>query len=287
MLLCEIEVDHSHENHACLYVRRLLSGMPSDERCKRRFAVLQLWLDDSGKGQLPAFVLAGYCASVDAWIAFADEWQTELRRPPALAYLKGKEAFGLFGQFRGWSETERDSRLLRFVALIKKHSNRGLGIAIGHHNFERILKQPLSPYKTPYTFLYMLSLNIVLGVAANANEKIEVIFDRDVIKRKQAEDAYKRWLRILPEEDKQLLGREEPRFEDDMHFMPLQAADVLAWYVRARASLPDAKYEATLKSPVFAALNQIPTPVIPITDGQMRELLSRVAAGRSRGGANV
>jgi hypothetical protein len=63
--------------------------------------MLQIWLDDSGRGQRPAFVLAGYFSSVDAWIEFSDEWKALLQKRPALRRLKAYEAFGLRGEFKG------------------------------------------------------------------------------------------------------------------------------------------------------------------------------------------
>lgn len=83
--------DAHGDEYACLYVRRLVSGLPSQDR-SRCFAVLQFWLDDSGKGQPPVFVLAGYVARVEQWNAFADEWQIFLNQNPRLEYIKGYEA---------------------------------------------------------------------------------------------------------------------------------------------------------------------------------------------------
>src|SRR5713101_2268540 len=102
--------------------------------------MLQVWFDDSGKGQLPAFVLAGYFGLVPGWRDFADKWQTLLEKQPKLKYIKAYEAFGLHTQFRGWSEKERDERLLEFVRLIAEFSGKGIAFVIDHEPFDVIVK---------------------------------------------------------------------------------------------------------------------------------------------------
>jgi hypothetical protein len=48
--------------------------------------MLQAWFDDSGKGQGPVYLLAGYLGNAAVWEQFAYDWQTELDREPQLPY---------------------------------------------------------------------------------------------------------------------------------------------------------------------------------------------------------
>jgi len=156
--------------------------------------VLQAWLDDSGKGQPPVFVLAGYVAEVPKWESFSDDWQKLLNKEPRLEYIKAYEAFGLRGQFRGYSVEERDRRLLEFIPLIESCSGKGLASVIDQQPFAKIIKQaPGTPFTSPYTFAYFLALSTLLPIVQEffASEQIDIVFDRDVIKRKQAENAYR------------------------------------------------------------------------------------------------
>jgi uncharacterized protein DUF3800 len=245
----------SHDDsHACLYVRRLVSGLPRAKREARRFLVLQFWLDDSGKEKLPIFVLAGYAASVEEWSAFADDWQALLDKEPKLDYIKAYEAFGFRKQFKGWSEFHRDRRLMEFVPLIRKYSNRGLAFTIGHNHFSD-KNDPVWGFKQPYMFAYITALSGLLKFAQDnpAKEKIEVIFDNGVVHRRQAKAAYKELFRRLPKDATDLLDRDEPRFEDDKKFNPLQAADLLAHCVRARSD-PNPLYDRVRVSPIYNAL---------------------------------
>jgi hypothetical protein len=218
--------------------------------------VLQIWFDDSGKGHGPVFVLAGYLARVEDWCAFADDWNALLRKEPSkLDYIKGYEAFGLRKQFKGWTENDRDERLKEFLQVTERYSGKGLAIVVPHDAFLAILKQSFQPFKNPYMFAYALSFSVMLHFAHGNpdREPIELIFDNDLVKRRQAEKAYKEIFRVYPADFVALLGSNDPRFEDDKQFNPLQAADLLAYCVRARyESHP--RYGKIRQSPIYEAL---------------------------------
>jgi len=260
--------------------------------------VLQIWFDDSGKdGKSPVFVLAGYLATVEDWCGFADDWKTLLHQgPKPLNYIKGYEAFGFNKQFIGWNEAERDSRLMEFLEIVDRYSSKGLAIVIPHDLFNTILKQTFQPFKNPYMFAYALCFSVMLHFAHGNpdREPIELIFDRDVIKRRQAENAYKDMYRVYPPDYTALLGRDEPRFEDDKQFNPLQAADLLAYCVRVRYET-DSRFDSIRQSPVYKSLagghpvGPYPgdlyaigdhTVLIEITEAQMNEFKARASRRR-------
>ena len=146
------------DDKACLFVRRLVSGLPSPKRKERQFLVLQIWFDDSGKdGIAPVFVLAGYLAPVKEWCDFADAWDRQLKRGPTpLEYLKGYEVFRFNKQFAGWTESDRNARLEEFLPLITKYSGKALAIVIPHGLFSKILQRQFEPFKNPYLYAYAL-----------------------------------------------------------------------------------------------------------------------------------
>jgi hypothetical protein len=193
-----------------------------------------------------------------------------------------------------WPAADRDNRLAEFLPIIERYSGKGLAIVIPHDIFTKIMKQSFQPFKNPYMFAYAISFAIMLGgfAANNPNrELIELIFDRDVIKRKQAENAYRDLFRVYPPEVLSLLGREEPRFEDDKQFNPLQAADLLAYCVRVRYET-DPRFDETKRSPIYKsfaggrAVGPYPgdlysigdhTILIEVTEAKMEEFKARVA----------
>ena len=236
--------------------------------------MLQVWFDDSGKGQLPVFVLAGYYGDVSDWVTFSHNWQQLLNKEPRLEYIKGYEAFGLRREFKGWTEKTRDDRLLEFIPLIKSYSGKGLAMTIGHEAFRKIIAiAPGTPFTNPYTFAYNLALATVLPIVLefSPQDTIDIVFDRDLIKPKRAQEAYE----MIPSDLAQFLARQQPRFEDDKNFMPLQAADLLAYCIRVQSD-PNPRNKRVLKSPVFDALRSISTAFIQVGNEEMEYLRNRV-----------
>jgi fluoride ion exporter CrcB/FEX len=220
-------------------VRDSILGRHARASCRGRgyLVMLQAFFDDSGRGKesdSPVFVLAGYAGSIATFCSFADDWQAVLREEPTLGYVKGKEANLLSGQFAGWTKEQRDERLARFVGLIRKHDLIALSFGVGYRDFNRILREPKGIMKYPYAVAFV---NVVAWLMISASKKpereeIELIFDQGVIGRERAiQAAYEGMKGSIPKHTMDLLvGR--PRFEDDKRYLPLQAADLLAWNVR-------------------------------------------------------
>jgi hypothetical protein len=233
---------YNHSQHgddkACLWLRRLLVGLPSDQRSRRYLIVLQAFIDDSGRGKEsdnPIFVLAGYAGSFKSFCDLADDWQAIMREEPALAYLKGKEANALDKNFKGWTEEQRDAKLDKMIASIRKHELIALSLVIKYRDFNRIPREPSGFFKNPFgiTFAQMVAWLMNSAIVKREREEIELIFDEGVLARKKTiEDAYKGLKEALLSKDALDLLVGKPRFEDDRRYLPLQAADLLSWNVR-------------------------------------------------------
>jgi uncharacterized protein DUF3800 len=241
--------------------------------------VLQAGLDDSGKdGISPAFVLAGYIGSADKMMDLADAWDALLAEKPKLDYIKGYEAFGLHHQFDGWSVEQRDERLLKFVRLIAEHSGKGIAFVIDQKPFALIKElrddEGVS-FKDPYEFAYASSLSTLLQVLPDFGEDvIDAVFDCNLISRRQAAKAYKRIFSDWPDLAQRLF-RKEPHWENDRQFLPLQAADLIAYCVRAIRD-PDKRHDRVRNSPVLAALRSIPTVLAYAGNEKMQYLRDRI-----------
>lgn len=219
-------------------------------------------------------------------MGLADDWRELLHEKPALEYVKGYEAFGFRGQLRDWSIEERDKRLLKFVALIAKYSGKGIAFVIDNKPFDSIkgLKDDDgNSFKDPAEFAYSASLATLLQVLPDFGEKvIDVVFDRDLITRKQADRAYQNIFTIWPNDLTSRLLRKEPHWEDDKDFLPLQAADLLAYCVRASRDLTDERHGPALRSPVLSALRAIPTALAYVSEKQIQHLRDRKEKGIER-----
>jgi Protein of unknown function (DUF3800) len=231
--------DHCGEDKGCFWIRALYSGLPPRLKRRLRVAVLQAFFDDSGRGKLEpknlVFVLAGYTGSVDAFASFAHKWDDLLKEEPCLEYVKGKEANDLAEQFAGWTCEARDKKIAAFISLIREHELIALSIAMDYRAFNRHLREPKAPMNYPYgiTFAHVVTWLLKSAALKPEPEEIELIFDNGMIGRQRSIDAaYKGIQEGIPPDVLKYLVRGKPRFEDDKRFMPLQAADLLAWNCR-------------------------------------------------------
>ena len=237
-----------------------ISGLSKNERMRWRGVALQAWIDDSGKGQEPVYLLAGYLGAPSQWASFSDDWNDMLQGPPKLAYMKAIEANRRKGQFKGWTETERDGRLLQAVSLIKKHGVIGIKVGLKHKDFDKILKLDVPGLSTPYepimAHMMITTLNLIedyLPPSSKTRAQVEFLFDCGTVRREELEICYKALIKGSPHFQRYFYS--EPSFRDDKRFKPLQAADLYAWHVRRLYAL-EAKNK-TLDTEVWQALQRI------------------------------
>ena len=261
-----------------MQLRRLVCGLPSEKRDARLFLVLQIFIDDSGRGVDPAFVLAGYVGRVANWESFSDEWQKILNEKPKLNYIKATEAIWLKGEFAGWTPADRDRRVIRLVKLIKRYAMYAVDLSIDLAAFDLILRQKRGVFKQPEGLAFSHIVTWMLGRASERKtlEKIELIFDGGVISReKHIIETYVAFMKHLPAELTSLLYK-RPRFEDDKEVLPIQAADLWAWHVRRQYY--ERARNSVWESPIWDALLTIPTQTIRLREREIQEFKNRLIA---------
>jgi Protein of unknown function (DUF3800) len=204
----------------------------------RRVVVpIQAYIDDSGgPGQGDGFVLAGFIAEAQAWLAFSDEWQACLNKAPAISRFKMRDAAGRRGGFAGFSKSARDDKLRALARVINHHADTSIAVAVDLSEFEDTIgkDEGLSPIlKEPYFWPYQIMTMAVCWelVDQGQTERFEIVFDEQVRFRPRV----KWWYPItrhhmIPEW--QAIAPVEPIFRSDDEFLPLQAADLLAWLFR-------------------------------------------------------
>jgi hypothetical protein len=159
----------------------------------------------------------------------------------------------LTGPFSGWSREERDKRLLKFVDIAIKHIPEGRLFLLDHQAFDKfreiILQHPILRttgekrlFKNPYYISFMVVFGLELANQGwrwrdtGTKELIEILFDEGIDERRRLKKGYEEFVRAIRKgshpEFLDLLINKEAEFRDDKKFLPLQAADLLAWHVR-------------------------------------------------------
>lgn len=273
-----------HDNGACAYVGALFSGLPKALRNEGILAVLQAWFDESGKGQEPVFLLAGYVGKKTMWEDFADDWQAELERSPRLPYLHAKES----QLFKGLTPKERIARLATFVELIEKYKPTAIACPIKHSDHRQFFRiasthPAITPaerhaIKNPYFLAFYWVFQVILGRQAydlaktGINEPVEILFDDGLDRKERLKIAFDNFVGVAHERNPEYLDmliNKEAEFRDDKRFMPLQACDLLAWHVR-RLCYEGARGKK-YNDPIWIALKEAtPFELFPFNDTLMR-----------------
>ena len=220
--------------------------------------VMQAFIDDS-YNQDGVFILAGYMATAETWVKFSLDWEELL--PFALLGKSGKRRFKMREMV---GNPDRAVNVPAFYHVIKKHSLLSISCKIDIGDLRRAIarisvvnwKLDWGPFGNPYLMAFRCLIDMFhsrrqeISALIPLNEKVDFYFDE------QRESgvihaAWRDFIERRPDEIRSRFGA-EPKFENDEDFMPLQAADFWAWWVRkwwAEGS-PE-----KIESPVFDGLN--------------------------------
>lgn len=157
------------------------------------------------------------------------------------------------GEFDGWDEDARDAKVKVLAAIVKRHVLYKTHLLVSQPDFDTALK-PVLPKKlrNAYVFAFnrMISSTAHYEKYLGRSEPIECIFDKQQKIGKRSAKLYERVVG-LPGFEASHLVRLPVRFEDEKEFLPLQAADLVAWHFRRRYSNPQEP-----KRPVYEMLSK-------------------------------
>jgi len=191
--------------------------------------MLEVYVDDSASdaGTDKRLVLAGYMQPAEAWGRLTEDWTAELARPPALASLH------MITCFQGWSEEAREAKLDSLVAVLANYKPLSIECSISRTAHVEQLRGR-APYDLRHPY-FPCFVGVMYGVARTVLEEdlsgpVELFFDEQ---GKVGTDAALWYLplKLMDPTLANVLGG-PPRFANDNEVVPLQTADMLAWYVR-------------------------------------------------------
>jgi hypothetical protein len=238
--------------------------------------MVQVAIDDSNRGQEndPAFILAGWMAPVNNWALFTEQWDKELKKEPSISLLKSNEALNFRNNFGGYSDRERDDRLLGFVKIINDATFASIRLALVKNDFDRILKASKGSLKKMYALptAALVTRTLYFAVRRKMRQTFEFIFDAEIMTPNQLKDMEKEAKDGLPPKTARMV--KGFRHDTDHNFYPLQAADLFAGYVREDLIARAAGRE--FKSPVWTALNKKPCVEVDLSEDNLTDLRRRM-----------
>lgn len=200
--------------------------------------MIRAFVDDSGSGgDSPWYVLAGYSGTVCDWVGFEADWREALDSPPSIAYFKAVEAESLKEQFYGLSEHQRNSKIDALIKVIGQHTQRAIHVRVRQRLYNEILKPNVPEiWDDPYFFLFPAFISAVLTMEKyfGNQEPAELVFDNSERLDRRAKKLYGQLI-TFPQYAGRVLN---VHFRSEKDFLPLQAADLLAWQIRRGFSVP-------------------------------------------------
>ncbi|MET3844071.1 DUF3800 domain-containing protein [Bradyrhizobium sp. OAE829] len=190
--------------------------------------MLQAYVDASGTGDPNAIVLAGFVAEADVWTAFSAEWKSRLDHA-------GLSAFKMTEMARSEASLEKAAYFYRTLEEFEIEA--AISCAINTAGLVKVVNDldlPVSAKEKLRNPYYLGIRALVEQVAHNQSSihlsgPIDFIFDDQSEKR----EIIAMWHTLkfaAPSSMRPLLG-DTPKFRDDKLVMPLQGADLYAWWV--------------------------------------------------------
>jgi hypothetical protein len=200
--------------------------------------MLRAYIDDSGNdGESPAFVLAGYISTAEHWTLFSDEWQQALDMSPKIDAFKMSEAFGRAwdSEAQEWRDGKFTEKMRLLFRIIEAHVDACIAVSFSWDGFRKardMFSVSGTASSTPYAIAFA---RIIHELGARREEfgltgKIDFIFD----KQSERRAIRANWDALQDAFNFSDIVNSEPQFLDDHAVKPLQAADLLAWWIRRR-----------------------------------------------------
>jgi hypothetical protein len=211
----------------------------------RLMLMLQGYADDSGSdGSRPPFVLAGFVDKTEKWESFSDDWKQQLDRKPKIDYFKMAEAASGHGQFEGWDEEFIRCKIIDLLSVLEWHQPDGIYSWIKWDDYRHLVEPHVHGLlRDPYQVLFPAIFDVLINFQRRKGifpETTDMDFDEQGEAGEFARQIYPKMKARIPAEYASVFGR-TPLMLDDKKYLPLQAADMLAWNMRRELDQNDAQ----------------------------------------------
>jgi hypothetical protein len=204
----------------------------------------QAFIDESESGPGGEFILAGHIAPAEQWALLSKEWEQML--PFGTLADDGSYHFKMSEM---GASPERMSRVPAFYRLIEKYVTVSISCRVNLADFANAknrLKEAterqnifvdFGDWLNPYFYSFRMLMDRFhagreqLSDPIPLTENVDFYFDERLVEKKIIHAAWDGIMDSMPSDARKYYGS-DPRFEDDRKFLPLQAADLWAWWVR-------------------------------------------------------
>lgn len=196
------------------------------------------YIDDSGSDPTARLYVLGGVALPAAWWtnSFIEAWQGVLDSDPSIAYFKASEVWDYKkGPFRDFTSSQREKKVDTLSEVLCELHPLAISCSVSWEIFEEFKGHYQLPAlcRDPYFFLFYALISLIIRISQrHANPTpVDFIFDDQNEVWDRVKSWYPQFKKWLPTEMVSYLG-EDPQRDNDKTCLPLQAADMFAWYER-------------------------------------------------------
>ena len=216
----------------------------------QRIMGLTTYVDDSGSDpSSPVYVLGGVCLPSSWWDEqVSPEWAGVLKATPSIPYFKASEVWEKdIAKESAWVALEPHQRRRKINALVDvltTYHPMTMSFQLEwpvFQEFKRTYSLPKGK-DDPYFYLFYgaITLQARWGLREANPTPVNFVFDNQNEVGKRVKEWYPTFKSKCPPEIQERLG-DTPEFDDEKVCIPLQCADLFAWYARRNTldSFPD------------------------------------------------
>jgi hypothetical protein len=205
--------------------------------------MLTTYVDDSGSEPgSPIYILGSLCLPKPLWKRVSEEWGGVLSATPSVGYFKASEVWERnekkASPFVKLTTEERVAKVSALVDVLSRHDPLTASFQIEWPVFLRFTKTYSLPkgMDNPYFYLYYgaILLQSEWGIRVGNPTAVDFVFDNHGSIGDEVKAWYPTFKSSCSPEIKDRLGS-DPKFCDEKVVIPLQAADLFAWYARRNA----------------------------------------------------
>lgn len=204
--------------------------------------MLTAYIDDSYNPGGGSYVLAGFVSTNEKWEAFSKDWGNLL---PTYGTLKPRTERYHFKMNEMAENQERMARLPAFQRVAEEHSLMAICCCLNTNDLAAAMDRIQIPsvsvdwgvFTNDFVFAFRCLMDMFHNNKSITNEvlgdevPVQFIFDNQMGEEPIVKAFWNAYHLSRRPEIRRLYA-EAPKFEDDEDFLPLQAADMLAWWVR-------------------------------------------------------
>jgi hypothetical protein len=215
------------------YLESLWFTMHHSDDSERQTLIIRCYLDESGTGSdSPEAVVAGLLMNRDNFLLFDVVWDELLLRHKIQPPLHMKE-FGKHGRHGNLNYPERTALFSDLSKLINCYKVVSVATTLNYDQYKKNLHPKIQKQMSLYSLCFMLCLHMIHFYVEQHFPNIAYIIEQGNEYSGQILQCYNSMLRMQKENMHLHIGT---LTFADKNISALQAADIIAWAVRRRAS---------------------------------------------------